>query len=179
MTSFPTLHTNRLLLRQFTETDIENVYKGLSHPEVIKYYGVSYSSLEATKTQMQFFADLEKNETGCWWAICNTENNVFYGACGVNNMNKEHKKAEMGFWLLPEFWGQGIIIEAAAAICEYAFTNLQLHRIEAMVETENMNSKKVLEKLQFIYEGTMKECEYKNGKYISLDIYALLNKSSI
>ena len=60
---FTIIKTERLLLRQFIKSDLENVFKGLSHPDVIKYYGISYTSLEATKTQMQFFADLEKNET--------------------------------------------------------------------------------------------------------------------
>ena len=51
MTEFPILKTERLLLRQFVDTDLENVFKGLSHPEIIKYYGVSYQTLEATKAQ--------------------------------------------------------------------------------------------------------------------------------
>ena len=43
------LQSNRLLLRPFVESDIENVFKGLSHPDIIKHYGVSYDSLESTK----------------------------------------------------------------------------------------------------------------------------------
>ena len=54
MTEFPILKTERLLLRQFADTDLENVFKGLSHPKVIKYYGVNYQTLEATKEQMTF-----------------------------------------------------------------------------------------------------------------------------
>ena len=57
---FPVIKTNNLLLRQFAESDLENVFKGLSHPDVIKYYGVHYTSLQETKKQMIFFADLEK-----------------------------------------------------------------------------------------------------------------------
>lgn len=172
---FPTIKTNRLLLRQFQESDIESVFKGLSHPEVIKYYGVSYNSLEATKVQMEFFYDLEKNKTGIWWAVCNLDNSIFYGASGLNSLSKEHKKAEIGFWLMPEFWGKGIIQEVVPLICEHGFDMLGLHRIEALIETENSNSKSVMSKLGFMYEGTMRECEIKNGKYISLDIFAKLN----
>lgn len=176
-THFPVIKSNRLLLRQFTGADIDNVFKGLSHPDVIKYYGVSYNTPEAAKAQMQFFSDLEKNETGFWWAICNPANTVFYGASGLNNLSKEHKKAEIGFWLLPEFWGQGIIAEAAALVCDFGFTQAGLHRIEALVETANNNSKKVLSKLNFTHEGTMRECEIKNGHFISLDIYAKIKNS--
>ena len=171
---FPTINTQRLLLRQFVDSDIENVYKGLSDPEIIKYYGVSYKTLEETKAQMQFFADLEKERTGIWWAICSLDNKTFYGAGGLNSLNKEHKKAEIGFWLLTNFWGQGIMTEAMPKICNYGFDNLGLHRIEGLVETDNLNCKNAMKKLDFMHEGTMRDCEIKNEKFISLDIYAKL-----
>jgi ribosomal-protein-alanine N-acetyltransferase len=171
-TEFPIIKTERLLLRQFVDNDLENVFKGLSHPEIIKYYGVSFQTLEATKEQMTFFADLEKNETGIWWAVCSADNKTFYGAGGLSSLNKEHKKAEIGFWLISEFWGNGIMKEAMPLICNYGFYNLELHRIEGFVESENKNCKNAMAKLDFQHEGTMKECEIKNGKFISLDIYA-------
>lgn len=172
--NFPILRTERLLLRQFAESDLENVFNGLSHPDIIKYYGVSYPTLEATKAQMEFFADLEKNETGIWWAVCSPDNQLFYGAGGLNSLSKEHKKAEIGFWLLPDYWGKGFMTEAMPLIWNYGFDKLGIHRIEGIVETENLLCKKAMEKLRFQHEGTMKECEIKNGKFISLDIYAKL-----
>ena len=171
-TVFPVIKTDRLLLRQFVESDIENVFKGLSHPDIIKYYGVSYQTLEATKEQMKFFSNLEKNETGIWWAVCSIDNKIFYGAGGLNSLSKEHKKAEIGFWLISDFWGQGIMTDAMPLICNYDFDKLGLHRIEGIVETENTNCKKAMAKLDFQHEGTMRECEIKNGKFISLDIYS-------
>lgn len=172
MTEFPIIKTERLLLRQFIDNDLENVFKGLSHPDIIKYYGVSFQTLEATKEQMTFFADLEKNETGVWWAVCSADNKTFYGAGGLSSLNKEHKKAEIGFWLISEFWGTGIMKEAMPLICNYGFDNLELHRIEGFVESENKNCKNAMAKLDFQHEGTMKECEIKNGNFISLDIYS-------
>ena len=173
---FPTIRTERLLLRQFVKSDLDNVYRGLSDPEIIKYYGVSYKTLEETKTQMRFFADLEKEGTGIWWAVCSLDNIFFYGAGGINSLSKEHKKAEIGFWLLKEFWGKGIMKEVMPIICNYGFYNLGLNRIEGLVETENLNCKNAMKKLDFKHEGTMKDCEIKNGNLISLDIYAKLRK---
>jgi len=169
---FPIIRTERLLLRKFEDNDLENVFKGLSHPDVIKYYGVSYKSPEETKEQMIFFSELERNETGIWWAVCSSDNNIFYGSGGLNNQNKLHKKAEIGFWLLPDFWGKGIMMEAMPVICNYGFEKLGLHRIEGFVETENKNCKNAMSKLEFRHEGTMTDCELKNNKFISLDIYA-------
>lgn len=55
-----------LQLRHIGDDDIVSIYKGLSNPEVIKYYGVSFHSLEATEKHMAFYRDLEQNGTGIW-----------------------------------------------------------------------------------------------------------------
>lgn len=170
----PDIRTNRFLLRRFSDDDLENVYRGLSHPDVIRYYGVSYHSLEETKEQMKFFADLEANGTGQWFAVCSQDNQTFYGAGGLNGLSREHKKAEIGFWLLPEFQGQGIMTEVLPVICDYGFTKLDLHRIEGLVESDNTACKRAMAKLSFEHEGTMRDCEIKNGRFISLDIFAML-----
>ena len=174
---FPVFKTSRILLRQFDETDLDNVFFGLSHPDVIKYYGVQYGSREATKKQLDWFVELERNGTGIWWAVCSPDNRIFFGAGGLNDLSEEHKKAEIGFWLLPDFWGKGYMKEVLPLIMDYGFSTLGLHRIEGLVETENVNCKKAMEKLDFVHEGTMKECEIKNGNWISLDIYAQLRHS--
>lgn len=175
ITELTTIQTDRLLLRQFVGNDIENVFKGLSDPDVIKYYGISFKTLEDTKKQMTWFADIGKDGTGIWWAICSSDNKTFYGAGGLNNLSKEHKRAEIGFWLLTDFWGQGIMNEAIPLICKYGFEKLGLHRIEGFVEAENKNCKRALTKLGFQHEGTMIDCEIKDGKFISLDIYSDIN----
>jgi len=64
-------------------------------------------------------------------------------------------------------------------ILHYAFKYIGLHRIEGFVETENKNCKKALSKLEFNHEGTMKDCEIKNDKFVSLDIYSKFNTESI
>ena len=170
------IKTENLLLRPINASDIYLVWKGLSHPEVIKYYGVSFSTLEETKDQMDWYANIEKEKTGIWWAICDPADEHFYGAIGIHDIHPEHRKAEIGFWLLPEFWGKGIIPEASTRIIKHSFEELGLHRIYAYLESENYNSKKVLGKMGFEYEGTMKECEIKNGKWIDLEIFGLVHK---
>lgn len=165
--NFPTIKTNRLLLREIIDSDLQNIFKGLSNPDVIKYYGVSFSSLEATKEQMTWFADKKQ----MWWAICALDNQTFYGAGGLNDINHTENKAEIGLWLLPKFWGKGIMKEALPLITDFGFNRLGLNRIEGFVETENRNCKKAMLKLDFQLEKTMKDCEMKNGKLISVDVY--------
>lgn len=168
------MRTDRLLLRPITPEDKQNIYKGLSHPDVIKFYGVSFHSLEATEEQMIWYRELQENETGIWWAICSTDGQTFYGAGGFNDLSKQHKKAEIGFWLLPAFWGKGLMQEALPLICNYGFETLGLNRIEGFIDSENSSCKKAIEKLNFKLEGTMRNCEIKNGNFLSLDIYSRL-----
>ena len=174
--STPTLTTERFLIRPIEDSDLHHVFKGLSHPDVIKYYGVSYQSLESTEEQMEFYRKLVETETGMYWAICSRDNGIVYGVGGFNNLSHAHRKAEVGFWLFPEFWGQGIMNETMPTICNYAFEELKLHRIEGFIESDNQSCINSIERLGFNYEGTMKECEMKNGKFIDLAIYALFSK---
>ena len=172
--AFPTLKTNRLELRQITEADLDNIFRGLSHPDVIRHYGVSYSTLDDTWEQLEWYAELERTHSGIWWAIIWAETGQFCGAIGYNNLSREHKKAELGFWLLPEFWKKGIIQEALEPVLKYAFKELHLHRIEAFVETENISSQKALQKQHFQQEGILRDSEIKDGRFISVAIFSKL-----
>jgi ribosomal-protein-alanine N-acetyltransferase len=64
--------------------------------------------------------------------------------------------------------------EAFPLICNYGFEKLNLNRIEGFVDSENTNCKKAIEKMNFKLEGTMRECEIKDGKYLIVDIYSKL-----
>jgi ribosomal-protein-alanine N-acetyltransferase len=169
---FPTIKTDRILLREITDLDLENIFNGLSNPDVIQHYGISFDSMEATKEQMIWFSEKKQ----LWWAICSLDNQTFYGAGGLNDINDKEKKAEIGLWLLPNFWGLGIMKEAMPLISNFGFNQLKLNRIEGFVETDNKKCKKAMSKLDFQLEKTMKDCEVKNGKLISVDVYAKTNQ---
>lgn len=160
-------------LKEIQDKDIENIHKGLSNPEITKYYGVHFDTLEDTKEQMEWYRNLKKNETGIWYGIYN-ENDKFCGAGGFNDVNKEHQKAEIGLWLLKDFWGKGIMKQIMPKLFKIGFNNLNLNRIEGFVDSKNTKCKNALEKINFTYEGTMRENEIKNNEKIDVDFYAIL-----
>ncbi len=172
------IETARFNLRLIQPTDIDMVFKGLSDPIITKHYGVHFDSLEHTKEQMDWFENLEKTGTGRWFAICEKSTNTFVGAIGYNDLNKEHRKAEIGMWLLADHWGKGTLSEVMPDVLDYGFQELNLHRIEGYVDSGNVKCKRALDKINFQYEGTMRDCEIKNGTYLSVDIYACLAPSS-
>lgn len=155
-------------------SDLVNVYTGLSDPEVIRYYGVSYKTLEETKAQISWYLQVQQEESGLIFAICSPDNLNFYGSCGLYYLKPEHRKAEIGFWLLKDFWGQGIMSESIPMVCRFGFEHFHLNRIESIVESENIACKNLMAKTGFRYEGTMEQAEIKNGRFINLEMYAKL-----
>ena len=168
------METENYILKEIQSSDIENIHKGLSNPDITRFYDVHFPTLEDTKEQMEWYRDLKESGTGIWWGIYDKKDHRFCGAGGFNSLNKQHKKAEIGLWLLKEFWGKGILKEVMPELFEYGFTKLELNRIEGFVISENTKCKSALEKINFQYEGTMRECEIKNGKKIDVDFYSIL-----
>ena len=173
---FPELSSARFLLQQIVPTDQQFIFEGLSHPDVIKHYGVSFHSFESTNTQMQFYDQLLKEGTGIWWKIVRKDSNDRVGAIGFNNYQAQHRKAEIGYWLLSKYWKQGIIQETLPVVLDYLEKEVRVHRIEALIEDGNNASINLMRKIGFVYEGCMRDCEIKNGGYISLHIYSLINQ---
>lgn len=172
--SFPELITPNYSLQQFLPSDQQFVFEGLSNPEVIPFYGVQYSTFEATKGQMEFYSRIWNTRTGCWWKIVDNKTNEPVGACGMNGYQSMHEKAEIGYWLLPQHWKKGIMPEVLPVMIGHLFDKWPIWRLEAVIEAGNSASVKLSEKLGFKYEGTLRESEVKNGKRISLMLYSLL-----
>jgi [ribosomal protein S5]-alanine N-acetyltransferase len=171
---FPEIATSNYRLRQIVPQDQQFIFQGLSHPQVIRYYGVRYETFETAKAQMDWYESLWRNKTGIWWIIAYKEEQPL-GACGFNYYNSIHQKIELGFWLLPEHQGKGIMKEVLPVIINYIFTNWQVHRIEALVEEGNDASTGLLERSGFTREGLMRDCEIKDGRFISLIMLSLIN----
>lgn len=168
------MNNETYFLKEITESDIAHIYKGLSNPEITKYYDVHFSSLEETKVQMNWYKELIDTETGKWWGIYTKETERFCGAGGFNDVDKTHKKAEIGFWLLKEYWGKEILKKVMSKLFKIGFTQLNLNRITGYVVSDNKKCKQALKKVDFSFEGTLKEFEIKNGKKINVDVYTIL-----
>jgi ribosomal-protein-alanine N-acetyltransferase len=171
---FPELHTPRFLLQQIRPADQSFIFEGLSDPRVIPYYGVHFTSFEATAAQMDFYERLWREKSGCWWKVVEKQSGIPVGACGMNAYHPQHEKAEIGYWLLPEYWKKGIMPEVLPVMIRYVFNNWKLHRLEAVIEEGNEASCRLSEKLGFRFEGILRETEIKEGRRISLLMYSLL-----
>lgn len=172
---FPTLETANYQLRRIVAADMPAIFAGLSDPRVTEYYGISYDTLESTQAQMDYYELVWQTGIGIWWGICSKENpDQLIGSCGLHEWEQEHHCAETGFWISPEHWGKAVMRECLAVMFAHCFGHLGLHRLQAMVEPENIPSWRLLEKMGFRLEGVLRECEYKHGRYVDLKCYSML-----
>lgn len=162
------------ILRPIVAEDIAYVHAGLGDPEVTRYYDVHFPTLEATKEQMEWFEKIAADGSGRWWAVVEASGRAFVGAGGYHGRDAVHRKAEIGFWLLREHWGKGIMAAAFPKLLRRGFEELDLHRIEGRVDANNEKCRHALRKTPLTYEGTLRASEYEEGKYIDIAMYAVL-----
>lgn len=173
---FIELQTARLYLVKVTADFTQNIFEGLSNPMVTEFMLIHFDTLEAVQEQMQYYQNQYQTNNGMYWAMVNKEAKNFIGVIGINNLSLQHKKAELGYWILPQYFGNGFSMEAAKTVVTFCFYNLGLNRVEATVETKNKSSIKLLKKLCFTHEGTFREYEINKGKTIDLMMFSILKK---
>lgn len=177
ISTFPVLETDRLMLRQVDTDDAESVLRYLSDQEVMKYYGLEpFDSINDALDEISWYQSIFEENTGIRWGITIKNQNEVIGSCGFLNRIPKHYRSEIGFELSKDYWGQGIASEALKAICKYGFEQLNLQRIEALIEPPNLSSQRLVERLGFIREGLLRNYEFTSGKFDDLYMYSLLRK---
>jgi ribosomal-protein-alanine N-acetyltransferase len=176
-TPFPILETERLVLRRVNENDANEIFALRSNPETMKYIPrpLVKSIDDALEHIAMIDAKIESNE-GINWAITYKDNPKLIGIIGHYRIKPEHFRAEVGYMLLPEYHGKGIISEAIKEAVNYGFNEMKLHSIEAIIDPENFGSARVLEKNNFVKEAHLKENEFYEGRFLDTVIYSILNK---
>lgn len=174
---FQNLESERLLLRQVSPNDIHEVFALRSNPETMEFIPRPLATtLDEALDHIKMINDkIEANE-GINWAITEKGNPKLLGVIGHYRIKWEHFRSEIGYMLLPEYQGKGIVSEAIQMVVDYGFNEMKMHSLEAIIDPENIASAKVLEKNHFVKEAHLKENEFYNGKFLDTVIYSLLKK---
>lgn len=172
--AFPVLDLDdQYILREQTQEDTENFFRYYTNPEVGKYILASKPAtlLEASK-EIQYCRNLFYTKQGIYWAIAKKSDNQMIGAIGFY-MNNTHHRAEITYDLAHEYWRQGITLKAIHAVVQYALTNMNVSRIEAVTRHENTASMELLKKAGFAHEGTLKNYRFYNGRAWDIEMFAI------
>lgn len=157
-TTFPVLTTTRLLLRQARPEDAPALFATFSDEETMRYYGREpMRTMEEAQQLVAGMADRYARRAAIRWCLTLKGEEQVIGSCGCHEFDQGFHRAEIGYEINRAYWRQGLMSEAVAAMLTYGFGELGLHRVEAMIDMRNEASRRLLLKLGFTYEGTLRE----------------------
>ena len=149
-TPFPILTTERLTLRQLGINDEQENFTLRSDSEINKYLNrqVANTIDDARNFINKVVENINKNDS-LYWAITLSDINILVGTICLFGFSDDNYKCEIGYELLTNFQGQGIMKEAVEKVIDYAFNTIKVQEIEAFLHRDNQRSIKLLEKCSF------------------------------
>jgi len=173
----PTLHTARLRLRPFTGADADPIFALHSSAHVLRYWDAPpWSDRARADRFIAACRQMAEDGSGARLALERASDGAFVGWCALSRWNPDYRSAAIGYVLVEAAWGQGYATEAARAVLQWAFDALDLNRVQAETDTRNVASARVLEKLGFVREGTLREDCVVNGDVSDSWVYGLLRR---
>lgn len=161
----PQIETDRLLLRMFSEDDLDNLARIYADPDVMRYLsGHPLTREEAAGWLNYFLKGWEEYGFG-WWALILKENNQLIGHCGLQFIHVT-PEVEVTYGLAKEYWRKGLASEAARVCLRYGFEELKLDRIYALADPGNTGSHRVMERVGMKYDKT----EYYKDEFYEGDL---------
>lgn len=175
-----TLQTERLLLRPWQQEDAENLFEYAKNPNVGPIAGwAPHKNIQESKEIIKNIL----NGKECY-AICLKEDGKAIGSIelklnGHTDMTELNDECELGYWIGEPFWGRGLITEAGKEILRHAFEDLKMTKVWCGYYDGNKKSKRVQEKLGFVFHHTcnevpvplMKETRIGHTNYMTKDIW--------
>ncbi|MFT8322057.1 MAG: GNAT family protein [Bacillus sp. (in: firmicutes)] len=173
----PTLETERLILRKLTPADLEDMYVYGSNPDVTKYVTWdTHQTVSDTNGFLQFILSQYEKKQIAPWGMEYKENSRIIGTIDFVWWHPDQYRAEIGYALSQEYWGKGIMTEAAKEVVQFGFEKMGLTRIQAKCFTENTGSARVMEKAGMTFEGIMRKGIFVKGESLDLKVYSVLKE---
>lgn len=173
----PTLHTDRLTLRPFTDADAGALFALHSSAKVLRYWdSPPWSERDRAGRFIAACRQMADEGTGARLAIDRDSHGAFIGWCSLTRWNPDFRSASLTYIFDDGAWGYGYATEAARALLGWAFDALDLNRVQAETDTRNIASARVLEKLGFVREGTLREDCIVDGELSDSFVFGLLRR---
>jgi RimJ/RimL family protein N-acetyltransferase len=173
----PELHTARLKLRAFEDTDADSLFALHSNAHVLRYWdSPPWSEPARAEKFLTGCRQMAQEGTGVRLAVDRVSDGAFIGWCSLNRWIPDYRSAALGYCFTDAAWGHGYATETARAVVQWAFDTLDLNRVQAETDTRNLASARVLEKLGFLREGTQREDCIVDGEVSDSWVYGLLRR---
>lgn len=175
-TGTQTIETERLILRRFEYSDCGSVFANwASDEEVQKMYSEPvYSTPEAVKGLLDKYISAYEKEDCYRWAVIERKSGQCIGQIAYFLVDSKNHFAEIEYCIGQQFQCRGFATEAAKAVIDFGFRNMNLHKVQICTKTINAPSKRVIEKCGLTYEGTLRDYFYMDGKYVGRLYFSIL-----
>lgn len=172
--TFETIQTEHLLIKKLDSQIMTEIFELNNHDEIKKILGVTDEEFIRQKKIHQKGYE-SYNQKMLNFQIVEKESNAIIGNCGFHSWNPQHHRAEVGYALnSDEFKNKGFMKEALQKVIEYGFNELDLNRIEALIDENNTPSKKLLHHFGFTREGNLRGHYLVDGVFEDSVLYSLL-----
>lgn len=170
----PVLETERLRLEPLAADDAERLFPIMGHPEVMAYWDVpEIDDPDAVAAIVASQVEAMQEGGAVYWAMRTQDGGDFLGACDLSEIDRWHRRAEVGFMLDRGAWGQGYALEAVRTIIAFA-ASVGLRKLTARTHLGNRRSEMLLEKLGFEEEGLLRGHILKDGERRDCRVFGLL-----
>jgi RimJ/RimL family protein N-acetyltransferase len=172
------LSTPRLLLREFCDSDLSDLYAIYGDNVVQRFEQGRPDTLEETRARLEAsirFA-AEKPRRRWYFAVTHPRDNWVIGRVSLRLQAYGKREYEIGWTVHRSYWGQGIASEAAGVVLDFAFRNIGAHRVVAFCNAENRASERVMQKLGMTKEGHLREAIWLGDRWWDELVYAILEQ---
>lgn len=173
---FPNLETKNLLLRRLNYNDINNLHDMRKDSRMIEYVDVKPDeNINETKEYIDKMNRGIDDNKWIIWAIVHKQSEKVIGTISIWNINSEHTGAELGYGILPDYQGKGLMKEALLKVIEYGFDVMLLKHLDAYTEENNFKSLGLLERCNFKEVDKIIEEGYFKNRVYNMIIFRLNN----
>jgi RimJ/RimL family protein N-acetyltransferase len=176
MNQYEFIEDDIISLSIITEGDFPVVFPLMNSPEVLDTMVYNYP-LDEEEMKENFRTSPESAARGehYLYGMTYKGTGAFAGMCGLFDVHEERKKAELGYWVVPDLRKKGIAFTACSLVMNFAFSQLKLHKVWAETFATNLPSQKLLEKLRFRQIGILEKEVFKHGQWVDRIQYEFLN----
>ena len=167
----------RVQLHRLMRADLEALLAVNGDPQVTQYLPYkAWTSLADAEAWYLRMESLQQDGNAIQWVIERSDTRRAIGTCLLFRYEQANEAAELGYVLGREYWGKGWMSEALNAVIEWIFTSTPVRRLEAFVDGRNGASQRLLRRIGFVAEGTLRERWNVGGALVDANLYGLLRR---